>query len=434
MLCRELCPMIAKIGHGANLFGVLSYNHQKVREGSAVVLCLEKVADSWQVEGSLQNILGSFEPFLAANRRTEKPVLHISLNPHPKDKVDDDTFAALAREYMEMMGYGAQPFVVYKHTDIDRTHIHIVSVCIDQDGRKIDDRFEKRRSMDVCRALEQKYRLRPLSETAERENPRVFRPVRFREGDLKSQIAAVVRYLPAYYHFQGMGAYNALLSLYNITAEEVKGELQGQPKAGLVYFALNEKGEKCSNPFKASLFGKYAGYVQLQDHFKVSGERMKEGPGRGRLKKTIETAISGSRNEKQFRNVLRKANIEVVCRRNGDGRLYGITFIDHRSRTVWNGSQLGKDLAANRFQEWWTGGDKPMAPLQKETTVYRHIPIENRTRGAELQPGQNPEPDEGITSFFDFLLDDPWLYPEEQGSFIRKKKRRKRRRNEQTGL
>ena len=55
----------------------------------------------------------------------------------------------MAEEYMNGMGYGEQPYMVFKHTDIDRTHIHIVSVCVDENGRKISDRFEKRRSMNM---------------------------------------------------------------------------------------------------------------------------------------------------------------------------------------------------------------------------------------------------------------------------------------------
>jgi hypothetical protein len=80
--------------------------------------------------------------------------LHISLNPDPKDKVSDDKFREMAEQYMREMGYGEQPFVVFKHTDIDRSHIHIVSVCVDEEGKKISDKFEKMRSMNVCRELE----------------------------------------------------------------------------------------------------------------------------------------------------------------------------------------------------------------------------------------------------------------------------------------
>lgn len=42
----------------------------------------------------------------------------------------------MACQYMNEMGYGEQPFIVFKHTDIDRNHIHIVSVCVDEQGKK----------------------------------------------------------------------------------------------------------------------------------------------------------------------------------------------------------------------------------------------------------------------------------------------------------
>ena len=116
------------------------------------------------------------------------------------------------------MGYAEQPFVVFKHTDIDRTHIHIVSVCVDEEGRKISDKFEKRRSMDVCRELEKEFCL--ISAMEKKQNPQnqIFKPVDYRTGDIKSQMASVIRHLPKYYKFEGFGAYNALLSLFNITA------------------------------------------------------------------------------------------------------------------------------------------------------------------------------------------------------------------------
>ena len=75
--------------------------------------------------------------------------------------MSDETFVKLATDYMQQMGFGDQPFVVYKHSDIERKHIHIVSLGIDENGKKISDTFEKIRSMKVCRELEKKYQLIP---------------------------------------------------------------------------------------------------------------------------------------------------------------------------------------------------------------------------------------------------------------------------------
>ncbi|WP_346986205.1 relaxase/mobilization nuclease domain-containing protein [Chryseobacterium sp. POE27] len=144
---------------------------------------------------------------------------------------------------MQEMGYGNQPFVVFKHTDIDRTHIHIVSVCVNEEGRKISDTFDKRRSVKITRELEHKHGLLPTLEKDQLQSP-TFRGVDYQKGNLKSQTVSVVRHLPEYYKFQSMGEYNALLSLFNITTELVKGELNGLQKEGLIYSVLDKHGEK----------------------------------------------------------------------------------------------------------------------------------------------------------------------------------------------
>lgn len=347
--------MIAKIGHGANMTGALSYNQLKVDEENGQVLDTQKIIETPDGSYTVAQLYRSFEPYFIANKRTEKPVLHISLNPDPGDKVTDENFRQIAKDYMERMGYGEQPYIVFKHTDIERTHIHIVSTNVDRYGVKIPDAFEKLRSMDTCRALEQKYNLIPATEKQRTGNEQVFRPVDYRAGDIKSQIASVVRYLPNHYQYASFGAYNALLSLFNITAEEVKGELHGQPKNGLVYFALNEQGEKTSNPFKASRFGKHAGLEELQKHFAQSKEQMKKDPTRAILKNTVEATMHITTGEADFKKQLVEQGINTVVRRNDEGRIYGITFIDHESRTVWNGSALDKNLAANVFNDLWKG-------------------------------------------------------------------------------
>ncbi|MCL6216926.1 conjugal transfer protein MobB [Zunongwangia pacifica] len=377
--------MIAKIGHGANMTGALSYNQLKVDKENGQVLATQRIMETPDGSYSVAQLHRSFEPYLMANKRTEKPVLHISLNPDPADKVSDAQFIKMAQEYMERMGYGEQPYIVFKHTDIERTHIHIVSTCVDRYGKKISDSYEKFRSMDACRALEQEYKLVPATEKQHTGNGQVFRPVDYRTVDIKSQMASVVRHLPKYYQYPSLGAYNALLSLFNITAEEVKGELHGQPKNGLVYFALNEQVEKASNPFKASRFGKYAGLDELQKHFAAAKEQMKANPARAVLKNTIEAAMHIATDETDFKKQLMEQGINTVVRRNDAGRIYGMTFIDHESRTVWNGSQLGKNLSANVFNDWWKKRAVGQRQEAEKTMAQNTLPTESNSNFVEQE-------------------------------------------------
>ncbi len=177
--------------------------------------------------------------------------------------------------------------------------------------------------------------------------------------------------LPKYYQYQSLGAYNALLSLFNITAEQITGELQGQSKQGLVYFAVNEKGEKVTNPFKSSLFGKQAGMDSLQNHFEQSKDKMKTEPSKDILKNSIEVAMHTTNNETYFKKQLLDQGVNTIVRRNDQGRIYGMTFIDHESRTVWNGSQLSKNLSANVFNDLWKneGNQKVQNEIQHTKTT-----------------------------------------------------------------
>jgi hypothetical protein len=365
-------------------------------------------------------------------------VRHISLNPDPADRVSDGQFVKMAQEYMERMGYGNQPYIVFKHTDIERTHIHIVTVCVGLDGKKLPDSYDHPRSIAICRDLEQTYNLIPATEKQRTGHGQVFRPVDYQAGDVKSQIASVVRHLPKYYGYASLGAYNALLSLFNITTEEVKGELHGQPKNGLVYFALNEQGEKASNPFKASLFGKQAGLDELQNQFAKAKERMKADPVRAVLKSTIEVAMHTATNEADFKKQLLEQGINAVVRRNDEGRIYGMTFIDHESRTVWNGSALDKKLSANVFNDWWN----------EQAVGQRQEAESTNTLNQPLTAGNGTAVEkEEAHALFNFLnkehpTDDLWidglggLLPEAQGedyeeqefaNRMKKKKKRNRR-------
>jgi hypothetical protein len=419
--------MIAKIGKGENILGALSYNQHKVDKENGKVLLTHKIPDTLDNRYSVATICRYFEPYLLANNKTEKPVRHISLNPDPEDKVTDDKFRDMASQYMKEMGYGNQPYIVYKHTDIERTHIHIVTTCVELDGKKIPDSYDHPRSMAICRKLEEQYGLKPALETKESQNERLFKPVEYARGNVKANIASVIRHLPKYYSYQSLGAYNALLSLFNITAEEVKGELGGQPRHGLVYFVLNENGEKASHPFKASLFGKNAGLAQLQSHFEHSKERMNGSKVRPILKNTIEIAMHSAGNEAAFKQQLNEQGINVVIRRNAEGRIYGMTFIDHESRSVWNGSQLSKNLSANMFNDWWKMEQKNTSASlsQEETKAPLHEPEQQPHHLFDFANTDNRN-DEANNEFSSLL-------PESQGedyeelAFENRMKKRKRK-------
>ena len=149
--------MVAKITSGMSVYGALYYNQEKVEKGKAQTLGWNRIMERPDGTAGIPECMRSFEPYLAMNRRTEKPVIHLSLNPHPDDRLSDEQLETIGREYMEKLGYGDQPYIIFRHEDNARPHIHIVSLRVDEQGRKIRDYKEWERSMKICRELEQKY-------------------------------------------------------------------------------------------------------------------------------------------------------------------------------------------------------------------------------------------------------------------------------------
>ena len=160
---------------------------------------------------------------------------------------------------------------------------------------------------------------------------------------------------------------------------------------------------------------------------------MKADPVRAVLKSTIEVAMHTATNETDFKKQLLEQGINTVVRRNDEGRIYGMTFIDHESRTVWNGSALGKNLSANVFNDWWN----------RQTVGQRQEAEKTNAQNQSSTTGNTVKKEEAH-SLFNFLnkeqpTDDLWidgfggLLPETQGEDYeeqafanRMKKKRKR--------
>ena len=268
---------------------------------------------------------------------------------------------------MQKLGYGGQPYLVYKHTDIDRHHIHIVGLRVDENGRPLNDKFEHRRSKQITRELERKYGIHPAEKKERTERPEL-KKVDYEAGGVKHQIGNTVKAACYGYRFQSFGEYRALLAAYNVCAEEVKGEINGRPYQGIVYSAMNGKGEKVGNPVKASRIGRSVGYEAVQRRIEKSGKVIKDGKLKERTRKIVAAAMQTARNRQEFEQELKRQGIDVVFRRNDSGRIYGVTFIDHDSRVVLNGSRLCKEYSANVFNNLYSDENKTDIRQEQQPT------------------------------------------------------------------
>ena len=348
--------MIAKISSTENLGGALGYNFKKVQHNEAAVLCVNELRKGFDGTFQMDKVLADMQKAIPEQCRTKKTVFHCSLNPHPDEKLSDERLTQIAKEYMEELGYGKQPYIVFKHNDIAREHIHIVSLRVDSQGRKINDKYEGRRSKKITDALEKKYNLIPSSKVSERtttETPKVDTT----QGNIKEQVANTVRSDMKHYTFCSLGELNAILSKYNLAVEEVKTEYRGKRYDGLVYVPTDDKGNKVSTPIHASDIGRGVGYAAVQNKMLKSKQEIKPLIPTVR-RKVLEAMRTSPDTEEKLRQRLEEQGLRVVIRKNDSGRIYGITFIDDKEGIALNGSRLGKGYAANKFNEYFSNPEK----------------------------------------------------------------------------
>ena len=360
--------MIAKISPPSkDLMKTLTYNFRKVDRDQADILLSEQLSADGRL--TAERVFREMTAYIPSGTRTKNVVFHASINPRPDEPLSDDRLRTIAREYLRRLGYGDQPFIVFKHRDIAREHIHLVSTRVRHDGSKIRDTMEHVRSTRIMRSLEAKFGLMPSSPSRKKKDVSAQpSAVDVDAGDIKRQVAAAVQYVLGRYAFQSVGEMNLLLTRFRVTAEEVKTERKGRPFDGIVYAATDADGHKICTPIKASEIGRQVSYAALRRHFEQS-----KGVVRERsvvIRRAIADVMQTSPDRAEFIDRMRGHGIETVTRINAAGRLYGITFIDDANGIAVNGSRLGKGFAANVFNAYFVGGANPFIdegwPKEKE--------------------------------------------------------------------
>ena len=392
--------MIAKISSTANLGGVLGYNFKKVVSGEASILLAEGLYTNFERGYTMDEVFSDMQALIPKKCRTKNVVFHCSLNPHPDEKLSDEQLSQIAKEYMQALSYGNQPYIVFKHNDIAREHIHIVSLRVDGLGRKINDKFENRRSKRITDALEQKYGLIPSTPNKGQQ----AKPLSVQEGqavgNIRSEVALVLREVLAHYRFCSLGEFNAVLRRYNLAVEEVKTTYRGKQYDGLVYVPTDEHGNKVATPIHASKIGRGVGYSAIQHKMKQSKQSIKPFIA-GMQQRVLAVMRTSPRSEEELVVRLEEQGLRCLIRKNESGRIYGITFIDDTEGIALNGSRLGKGYSANRFAAYFA--DTTQNTFLDES-LYGQLSVSGQDDKA-LALGMPPKEKEG-DNIIDEVLDD----------------------------
>lgn len=347
--------MIADITKASpNIRKSLHYNFKKVEKGQAEILIAKNLPSNLPLteEGAYNEMMSR----IPSGTRTRNISFHISLNPDPSEKIDDETFRKMAEDYMQAMGYGEQPYIVFLHHDIERTHIHIVSTRVDNLGQKINDSNERYRSQKIVEQLEKKYHLIETPKRKQEERNRSLRKpkkVNYKNSDVKSQIAAAVRYILKYGTFQTIGELNVLLGQFNVAAEMTKTVYKGKTYEGIVYVPTDDTGTKIGSPVPSKDLGRGTGLHAVQYAMKKSRKQVL--PYLPVLKEAIQDSMKGNPDMKVFSQRMERKGILFIPRINDSGRIFGVTFLFKDKQVAINGSQLGKQFSANLFNSYFKG-------------------------------------------------------------------------------
>lgn len=407
--------MVAKIVNGKNIRGVLIYNESKIAKGEAELL----LSAGFPVDSAALSFAAKLERFhklTEQNRMTKTNTMHIMLNFSPRDLLDNQTMERIASDYMNRIGFGQQPYLVYRHYDAAHPHIHIATVNIAEGGKRLETHNIGRLQSEAARKeIEKDYDL-VHAEDQQKETQFMLRPVIaqkviYGKSETKAAISAVVRDVADSYRFTSLPELNAVLRQFNVYASRGTEGTAMFEKGGLIYGVLDEGGRPVGIPIKASsIFGKPI-LKNLEKKFPANQSIRK--PYGQRLKHQLDKAFARAKNQQEFEDYLRKQGIRVLVRENATGRTYGVTFIDNSTRTVFNGSDLGKPYSAAAFSERLAGLAQKIIPSIAT----------NKSPGTITAPAQHTLPSPVLLKIIDAAFE---LGPDNiaYDPFKRKKKKR----------
>jgi hypothetical protein len=412
--------MVAKVITGKTIKGVLNYNEYKVRDNKAV--CIDAAGFLLERdEMTFHDKLHAFEELTNRNLMAKTNAVHISLNFDPSEKLSQEKLSEITAAYMNGIGFGDQPYLVYQHFDAAHPHVHIVTTNIQGDGNRIDlHNVGRKHSEPTRKKIETEFGL-VRAESKSKVQKEFIQAIDvqkavYGKSETKRSISNIVRMVTRSYKYTSLPELNAILKQYNVVADRGKEGTQMFTKNGLIYSLIDKQGKRIGIPVKASaIYGKPM-LSFLQRQFTLN-ETLRQ-PHKAQLKTSIDKLLQSAKPISQidFSEKLKHEGIDVLFRENEEGRIYGVTFVDNRSKTVFNGSDLGRSYSAKGILEKLSSAPVPTSHFRPG---FSPVPTQ-ASKGSRDIKSNSP-------SIVDDILaaETPYTISPEAALRLRKKKRKR---------
>lgn len=429
--------MVARIKTPNSIVRALNYNEQKVKQGHAILLQASnylKDADKLSFNDKLKR----FQDLIALNERAKTNSLHISLNFDNADKLSAEHFKEIADEYMQRIGFGSQPYLVYQHNDAEHPHIHIVTTSIQENGKRIDTfNIGRNYSEKARKEIEQLYGL-VKAESRHRHahdlNPVNAQKIQYGKSETMRAITNVLDHVLKTYKYASLAELNAILQQYNVVADRGNEDSRIYKSKGLIYRVLDANKKKIGVPIKASLIYSKPTLKNIEANFERN--RVEKQRHKKRVANAIDLTLLKRRSQslQEFIAAVQKENIHVVLRQNNKGIIYGITYVDHHTKCVFNGSDLGKLYSTNAIQQRCNAEQKIN---QISSEVKQFFNREKSDQEIEKQKSKSAQlnSQKNLDAKSSFKLFDDLLQPKENRNahepFEQKRFKKKKKRKQQ---
>jgi len=340
--------MHASINFNPSPVELLDYHEEKVqqRQGECVG------GDNFLKEHSKLSYdekLYSFELRAGYNDSVKKKMFHTTLQFGVGQEMSNEQMASIGHEYLKEMGFGDQPYLLYRHYDSAKEHLHLVAANIDSSGQRIGvSKYALLRSMELTERLARKHGLVTAHVERAEDIPAAVQNLKHGLQALYPIMNRILEEVVPNYRYTNLDELNAILRLHHIQASRGKEHTLTYKRQGLHYHPLKADGQPVKEYLTARRFPSRPTLANLEKRFEAN-QALREGH-RGSLTVLIDYVLAGKAlSWGALKQALAKQKVSLVTGEDAGGGS-GMWWVDHRNKNVFEGEALGATYSFKAMQ------------------------------------------------------------------------------------